>query len=198
MKHSRQTDAYARRGLAALEFALVLPFVALLMLGGADITFWLIKKFRLDDAATAVGNIVAAANNLPASAFPASYCASTSTSLNYFAVAYSVASPMSVCGTNGATIISGITNDGTTTLIVWQERSGDSGAYPSRFGIKGGTPSFPSGYTVPSGHSVITTELYTGISPWSFSRIFMGGIGSTSLYAYSVFEPRFGKLSTPN
>jgi Flp pilus assembly protein TadG len=195
MNHFRRTNC--RRGVAALEFALVLPFLALLMLGGADLTFMFIKKYRLDDTATAMGNLIAAANVLPASAFPASYCAPMAGSLNYFAIAYSTASPLPVCGASGATIISGITNNGTKTTIVWQERSGNAAAFPSLFGTAGAVPTLPPGYSVPSGHSIIATELYTGITPWVFSLVFMGNQGPTSLYAYSVFEPRLGTLVTP-
>jgi Flp pilus assembly protein TadG len=91
-----------RRAVAALEFALVLP--VLLLLAGADLTIWFLK-FRLDNNASSVGNIVSSAATLSASAFPGSYCAATSASLNHFAIAYRVASPLTVCGSNGATII---------------------------------------------------------------------------------------------
>lgn len=191
----RRTDH--RRGVAALEFALVMPFLALLLLAGADLTFMFIKQYRLDATATSMGNLIAAANALPASAFPAGSCAPMAGALNYFAIAYSTASPLLVCGTAGATIISGIANTGSTTTIVWQERTGDPAAFPSLFGTAGGAPTLPPGYTVPSGHSVIATELYTGITPWIFSLVFMGNQGPTSLYAYSVFEPRLGPLVTP-
>jgi hypothetical protein len=187
----------ARRAAAALEYALMLPVLVLLMLAGVDLSMWFLNKFRLDDAVQSVGNILAAAQSLPASAFPASYCATTSSSLNYFAIADGMTSPLSVCGSNGATIISGLSNNGTTTTMVWQKRTGNAALYPSLFGSPGGAVTLPPNYGVPSGHSVIATELYTGISPWKFSLALMAGPGPTSLYSYSLFEPRSGTLPTP-
>jgi Flp pilus assembly protein TadG len=163
MKISRRPDD--RRAIAAFEFALVLPVLLLLLLAGADVTIWFINKFRLDNAAASIGNIVAAADSLPSSAFPASYCSGTSASLNYFAIAYTIASPLAVCGSNGATIISGIADNGTSTKMVWQKRTGNAVAYPSQFGTPGNALSLPPGYSVPSGHSIIATEVYTGVTP---------------------------------
>jgi hypothetical protein len=195
MKRFRRTDG--RRAVAALEFAVVLPIFVLLLLGGGDVTIWLINKFNLDSAAQLIGNSVSSAPSLSLSAFPASYCSGSSGSLNYFAMAYTDASPLAVCGQKGATIISGITNDGTNITMVWQQRSGGPAGFPSLFGVPGSSVKLPPGYSIPSGHSIITTELYTGISPWLFSVALMGGPGATSLYAYSVFEPRLGQLMTP-
>nr|WP_294500952.1 TadE/TadG family type IV pilus assembly protein [uncultured Rhodopila sp.] len=195
MKTSLRTDD--RRAIAAFEFALVLPILLILLLAGTDLTIWFINKFRLDNTASEVGNIVAGATALPLSAFPASWCSASSTSLNYFAIAYNIAAPLSVCGTNGATIISGITNNGTSTSMVWQERTGNAAAYPSLIGTPGNALTFPPGYSVPSGHSIIATEVYTGITPWKFSLSFMSGPGAPSLYAHSIFEPRSGTLATP-
>ena len=194
MKTSRRTND--RRAVAAVEFALVLP-VLLLLLAGADLTIWFINKFRLDNTATTLGNIVSSVQTLPLSAFPASYCSGTAATLNYFAIAYSLASPLSVCGNNGATIISGISNNGSKTTMVWQERTGNVTAYPSQIGTPGKTPTLPIGYSVPSGHSIIVTEVYTGITPWKFSLPLMSGPGAPSMYAYAIFEPRFGTLATP-
>jgi hypothetical protein len=195
MKIFHRTEG--RRAIAALEFALVLPILLFLLLAGTDLTIWFINKFRLDNTAQDIGNIVSASQTLSLGAFPASYCAAGSTSLNYFAIAYTIAAPLSVCGSNGATIISGISSTGGTTKMVWQERTGNAAAYPSLFGTPGGALTLPPGYSVPGGHGIITTEVYTGVTPWKFSLFLMGGAGAPSLYAYSIFEPRFGSLATP-
>lgn len=186
----------SRRGVAALEFAFVAPMLVLLLLGGVDVMIWFQNKFRLDNAAGALGNMVAQAETLSLSAFPASFCSNSAAALNYFAVASQLTNPLVVCGTDGATIVSGIQNDGTTTKVIWQERTGDAG-YQSLFGTPGNAASLPKGYTVPSGHSIITTELYSGVTPWKYSLAIMGTPGPSYLYAYSVFEPRSGKLVTP-
>jgi Flp pilus assembly protein TadG len=199
MSRSRQTDGC--RGTAALEFAIMAPVLALLLLAGTDLSLWFLKKFRLDNTASEVGNLVAEASTLTLTAFPAGYCSTNATSLNYFAIASQLASPLPVCGTDmvnaGATIISGITNNGAKTTIVWQQRTG-SDQFKSQFGTAGTTPAFPPGYSLPSGHSIIATEIYSGISLWSTpTQQLLNATGPSSMYSYSVFEPRSGTLLTP-
>jgi Flp pilus assembly protein TadG len=183
------------RAASAMEFAIMLPFLALFMLGATDTAFWLMNKTRLDNTATTVGNLIASADSLPSGVFPASWCSPNSATINYFAIASTVASPLAVCGSGGATIISGISNTGNTT-IVWQERSGDAGAYPSAIGVAGAVPNLPIGYTVPAGHNVVITEIYSGISPWNFSSPLLTG-GPNFMYSLSVFEPRLARLVVP-
>ena len=121
------------------------------------------------------------------------------TSLNYFAIASQIAAPLVVCGSGGATIISGINNNGTNAVsIVWQQRTGDAAAFPSRIGKVGSVPVLPPCYSVPSGHSLIATEIYSGVTTWSIpSQQLLGTAGPSVLYSYSMFEPRFGALLTP-
>ena len=195
MNRIRRVDC--RRAVAALEFAILAPMPLVLLLAGTDVTIWFLDKFRLDNTASTLGNLLAEANTLPVSAFPSSYCSSTSASLNYFAIASAIASPLSVCGSNGATIISGITNNGSKTAVAWQERTGNAATYPSLFGTVGGAVVLPPGYSVPSGHNIIATEIYTSATPWNYSQSFMPASGISFLYAYSIFEPRSGTLATP-
>jgi Flp pilus assembly protein TadG len=200
MSRSRRTDG--RRGTAALEFAIAAPVLALLLLAGTDLSMYFLKKFRLDNTASELGNLVAEASTLSLNAFPAGYCSTNAASLNYFAIASQLASPLPVCGNgvvnSGATIISGIANDGKKTTIVWQQRTGDA-QFKSQFGAAGTTsPTFPPGYSLPSGHSVIATEIYSGVSLWSTpTQALLGAAGPSSIYSYSVFEPRSGTLLTP-
>jgi Flp pilus assembly protein TadG len=55
MSRFRRTDG--KRGSAAVEFAIVAPMLVLLLLAGTDLTFWFLKKFRLDNTASEVGNL---------------------------------------------------------------------------------------------------------------------------------------------
>ncbi len=182
--------------MAALEFALLAPALILLLLGGVDLMIWFQSKFRLDNAAGAIGNMVAQSETLSLAAFPSAYCSASATAQNYFAIAAQLANPLQVCGTAGATIVSGIQNNGKSTTVIWQERTGAT-TFASLFGAVGSKAALPPGYTVPNGHSIITTELYSGVTPWKYSLAIMGAPGPSSLYSYSVFEPRSGTLATP-
>ena len=54
MNRSLRTDRSvgSRRGVAAVEFALVAPFIILLMLAGTDLTIFMRTKMRIDETAT--------------------------------------------------------------------------------------------------------------------------------------------------
>lgn len=57
MSRSRRTDE-RRRGVATVEFALIAPFIMLLMLAGADMTVYLRTAMRVDETATEVAQVV--------------------------------------------------------------------------------------------------------------------------------------------
>lgn len=56
--HRADCRAEFRRGVAAVEFALVAPFIILLMLGGADLTIFMRTKMRVDETATEMAQVV--------------------------------------------------------------------------------------------------------------------------------------------
>jgi Flp pilus assembly protein TadG len=184
---SRIRDRSGRRGVAALEFALVLPVATLLLLGGTDLVFYLTDWFRLERTASETADIVSRADTLSAASF--------TTPGGYFAIADQIAAPLSVSGPNGATIVSAIVNNGTKTTIAWQQSNTANAAYVSKIGRPGGAPVLPQGYSVPSGQSVIAVEIYSGINPWVLSLAMMGSAGPPSVYVYSFYRPRAGDLS---
>ena len=60
MSLSRRTDRWVgpRRGVAAIEFALVAPFIILMMLAGADLTIFMRTNMRIDETATELALVV--------------------------------------------------------------------------------------------------------------------------------------------
>jgi len=179
-----------RRGVGALEFALLAPLLLLLFAASVDLVSWYLTWFRLDRTADELCNVIAQASALRAADF-----ADPSTHAGYFAVAQQLAGSMQVTGQGGATIVSGLANDGTTTTIKWQQRTG-SGAYVSAFGAAGQSPVLPAGYAVPSGQTAIVTETFTGITLWVLSLHIMHPAGPTSLSAFAIYRPRSAELSS--
>lgn len=179
-----------RRGVGALEFALLAPLLLLLFAAGTDLVSWYLTWLRLDRAADELCNVITQASALHAADF-----ADPSTNTGYFAVAQQLAGSMPVTGQGGATIVSGLVNDGTTTRIAWQQRTG-SGAYVSVLGAAGQSPVLPTGYTVPSGQTAIATETFTGITLWVLSINIMNSGGPTSLSAFAIYRPRSAELSS--
>src|SRR5271166_1432747 len=187
MSRSQRTDRFvgARSGLAAIEFALVVPFILLLMLAGADLSIFMRTKMRVDATATGLALVVTQYQNLYDSDF---------TSL--FNAVQTLAGTTPVTGLLGTTIITGIVNSGGKQTIAWQKRSA-SATFNSLFGTSpGSVPVLPNNYLLPSGGVLIAVEVFTSASPWVLSASLMGGAGTTSLRSYALYQPRLGSLAT--
>lgn len=181
MSRSRRTEA--RRGVAAIELALVAPVIVLLLLASADIAAALRARMRLDEAAGSLAGYVSQFQQLYAGDFA-----------GIFAAGQTLAGTLPISGTGGATIISGVVNNAGHITIAWQQRTGSS-AFTSMLGSAGAVPTFPDGYQVPSGGSVVVAEVFTDFTTWVFSTALMGGNANGSLSSYAIAEPRSALLS---
>ena len=188
MNRSHRTDRSVgtRRGVAAVEFALVAPFIILLILAGTDLTIFMRTKMRIDETATGVALIVTQYQNLYDSDFT-----------GLFTAAQTVAGATPVTGLLGTTVITGIVTDGNDRqTIAWQKRSTQATSN-SLFGTAvGSVPRLPNSYLMPKNSTLIAVEVFTSASPWILSATLMGGAGTTSVRTYALYQPRLGALST--
>ena len=188
MNRSQRTDrsVRTRRGVAAVEFALVAPFIILLILAGTDLTIFMRTKMRIDETATGVALIVTQYQNLYDSDFT-----------GLFTAAQTVAGTTPVTGLLGTTVITGIVTDGNDRqTIAWQKRSTQATSN-SLFGTAvGSVPRLPNSYLMPKNSTLIAVEVFTSASPWILSATLMGGAGTTSVRTYALYQPRLGALST--
>jgi Flp pilus assembly protein TadG len=174
----------ARRGVAALEFALVAPLIVMLMLACTDLTIFMRTKMRIDETATEIALMVTQSQDLYDSDFT-----------GVFNAAQAIAGPTNVTGLFGTTIVTGIVTDGNDRqTIAWQKRSPQASAN-SLFGTVGSVPTLPYSYLMPKTATLITVEVFTSASPWVLSARLMGGAGTTSLRSYALYQPRLGSLS---
>jgi Flp pilus assembly protein TadG len=179
----------SRRGGAAIEFALILPILVLLLTGGTDIVLWLRAWFRVERTASEVANVAS------------QYQALTTADINaLFAAGQVVAGGVDVTKTAGGQVISLVTNDnggagGTArNLIVWQRRIG---AVTSKIGTQGSVATLPAAFTVPLGQTVLVTEAFNTRNSWVYSAATLGSGGVSQIYSYTVVRPRSAQLSTP-
>jgi Flp pilus assembly protein TadG len=180
--------AAADRGVAALEFALVAPFIILVMLAGADLSLFMRTVMRMDETSTGVAMAVTQYDKLYNGDFTALFNASQT-----------IAGTTPVTGLLGTTIITGIVRAGGKQTIAWQQRS-TSATFTSLFGTAVGVaPVLPDGYVLPvDGEVLIAVEAFTTASPWVLSATLMGGPGSTSIRSFALFQPRLGSLAVIN
>lgn len=185
MSRSRRIENW-RRGIATVEFALVVPFILLLMLAGADLTVYMRTAMRVDETATELAVVVTQYSNLYQSDFT-----------TLFGAAQTIAGTTPVTGLLGATIISGIVNSNGTQTIAWQQRS-PSARFASQFGGVGSVPTLPNNYKLPTAGVLIAVEVATSASPWVFSARLMPTSSISSIRTYALFQPRLGSLATVN
>jgi Flp pilus assembly protein TadG len=171
--------------VAAVEFALVAPFIILVILAGTDLSIFMRTKMRVDQTAVELALTVTQYQNLYDSDFT-----------GLFNAAQTLAGTTPVTGLLGTTIITGIVNNGSKQTIAWQKRSA-SATFNSLFGTSpGAVPVLPNTYLLPSGGVLIAVEVFTSASPWVLSANLMGTSSVTSLRSYALFQPRLGSLST--
>ena len=186
MSHFRQIERSGpHRGVAAVEFALVVPVLLLALLAGTDLSLFLRTKMHLDQVTEELAITVTQYQDLYDSDFT-----------TLFNAAQTMAGTMPVTGQFGTTIITAIVNNGSRQTIAWQKRS-PSATFSSLFGtVPGGSANLPNNYVLPAGGTLIAVEVFTAASPWVFSSGLMGHSDVASLRSYALFQPRLGSLAT--
>jgi len=183
-----------RRAIAAIEFAIMLPMLAFMLLASVDLVTWLRSWFLAERTAMAVGDMVSRAHQYNSADFQSSGV--------YFTVANDSAQPLAVSGNGGATIVSCLaagSGKKPQAQIGWQEKQTTNAAYVSKFGTAGSIPVLPVGFSLAPNETVIVAEIYSSVQPWILSAKIWptpGGppSGPTSIYTYALFRPRLAQL----
>lgn len=176
-----------RRGVAALEFALLAPILLLMMLGMADLVDYLRSSLRLERTAGEVTNIVAQYETLKASDFPA-----------IFGIAQRIAGSLDVTRDSGSVIVTGVANTGGGAAVLWRCRAGSS-AFSSALKTSGTRFSVADNVadaTLAAGQGAVVTEVFLPRDPWLYSRNLFTLVSGTSapptqrLWAFAMQRPR--------
>ncbi len=180
MNPSRPRERH-RRGSVALEFTLVAPILALLGLAVLDVVDFLRAALRLERAAGEVANVVAQYEVLSEAEFA-----------TLFDLVSRVADPYRVTQADGAVILSGLANQGTGAVVLWQRRAGSPG-YASAFGAEGGLATIPprsADLSIASGQGAVVAEVFYAREPWILSDRFLPGAPFTRLQSFALQRPR--------
>jgi Flp pilus assembly pilin Flp len=191
---ARATLARARRGVAAVEFALVLPILALLLAATADIALHLRTTFRIERTAAELANLVSQHESLASADLTRLFEAAEAIS----GPSLTVANPG---GQGGRTVISLVAGANTevscpaANCILWQRSRGNAARFPeSRIGAERATAALPGGFIVPPAQTVVVAEVFYPRSAWFFADAFFGS-GPQSIHASAVVRPRAAQLS---
>jgi Flp pilus assembly protein TadG len=167
------------------EFALVLPLILILVMGGAEVGRFILINQKLDRASTSMADLVAQEETM------------TTATLNGLFAAISPTMKPFTFGSGGVVIVSSIALVGSTPTIKWQRTGVGTLSKASKLGSQGGTAALPAGLTVAAGQTIIAVEVY-----YNFTTLFVpntytvGVIEDRTLYHRAFFRPRLGTLDT--
>lgn len=171
----------AQRGAAVAEFAIAVPILMLIMLGGTEIARFVLLHQKLARAAVTMADLVSQAETI-----------SEGELSQLFAAVDPVMQPFGM-GARGTVIVSSVTaSGGNPARISWQRIGGGGLAgVGSELGTEGATANLPPGFVVRDGETTLVAEAY-----YNFSPLFTAGlVDAGTLYHRAMFRPRFGSLA---
>lgn len=180
MKKILKRLARAQEGVAYLEFAITIPFLLALFMGGVEVTRYIIIAQKLEKAAVTVSDVVAQSEEI------------TTTELDTIILAAGqVMLPYSFEG-DGYVIISSVTQNGSTPIVNWQYTGGGDWIQSSQIGGPGETATLPNDLTLIDNDTVIISEVFYNFTPLLENSV----VDSSQLYKVGVFKPRLGDLTS--
>lgn len=173
-------------GVAYLEFALTIPVLLSLLLGGVEMTRYILMTQKVEKIAITIPDVVSQGSTI-----------STAELDNIILAAAQIMQPYEF-GARGYVIITSVKQTGNYSAanpprVNWQYRGGGSWLQNSRVGSPGTSASLPNNITLFDKENVIVTEVFYNFSPLLVGN---GIVSNSSLYRSGVFKPRLGDLST--
>jgi Flp pilus assembly protein TadG len=166
-------------GNVAVEFALALPVLMLLMLGSAEMARFVILHQKVDRVAVTTSDLVARAETIKESELD-----------DIFAAAEYVAQPFDLPNL-GIVIVSAITNeDGDGPTVAWQRSGAGSASHTSQIGVEGGAATLFADFEVREGETAIIAEVFYDFEPFLSELI----VEPQTLYRRAHHRPRLGTL----
>jgi Flp pilus assembly protein TadG len=170
-------------GAGAIEFAMMLPVLVLLLFGVVEVGRYIYLNMKLQNASGNVADIVSRPDQVNAADIQ-----------NLFAAAPTLMAPFDAAG-RLRIIVSGVIVPGPNDPpeVAWQADSQTGPDAGSAIGAVGQTASVPEGLVYNGGEALIVAEVFYDYDPWLF-----GLAGDRRLDKVSYFRPRRGTLASLN
>jgi len=172
------------RGVTAIEFALVLPVILLILLGCFEVPRFVLTYQKLARTSSGVADLVAQADE-----------PLTKNQLNdIFIAAKTMMQPYDIVA-NGRIYVSSINNpSGSGVTITWQKNNAGLVTTGSKLGGKGSnpTPKIPATLVPAADEEVLVSEVYLNYQPIFSTLIYQG----SQLYTVAYTRPRNKSLVT--
>jgi Flp pilus assembly pilin Flp len=170
------------RGVAAIEFALMLPILVALLIGCLEVTFKIWSTQKAEKLAVTLSDVIAQSK------------AVTSGDLTKLTGAVDKIMDPFPFGNNGKIIISSVyvAQGETDAKVNWQCSFPPSDGYSasSKLGAEGANAALPAGFTMAPKDNVIVTEIYYQYQPIAPGVLF----DNDEIYRRAMFKPRLGTL----
>jgi hypothetical protein len=179
-----------RRGIAAVEFAILMLVLILLLVGMVDVARYVSAALKLERVTSGTADVGTQYQSLSDG-----MTVVTGNEVGIlFMAAEQIAMPLDLTH-YGAVIITCISDQGNGPTVMWQRRTGRTNAV-SVIG-SGSAATLPSGFTLRYGDSVLFVEAFYTLHPYLFSIGWLSPSDvQVDLRSVAVYRPRFGTLTT--
>ncbi|MDP6805037.1 MAG: pilus assembly protein [Rhodospirillales bacterium] len=164
-----------RRGAIALELAMAIPVIVLLVLSGIEITRFLLLNQKIERASATMADLVSQSEGLSEGALG-----------NLFAAATHVVAPYDIVS-DGRILVSSLAGGDGGATVLWQRTFGTASGV-STIGTEGGPASLPAGFILRTGEAAIVAEVLFDYRPAFFDRV----LEPSELHAFAIHRPRIG------
>ncbi|MBR0682484.1 hypothetical protein GXW74_18475 [Roseomonas eburnea] len=186
-----------RRGIAALETALVAPLFLFVALCTTDLIRLFRAQLRVEAVAVQIGQIVSQCRSITDGSTLVSGNQTDTSDIGQFwghavRIAGGVVDVNSATG--GAVIITAVgrnTSGGTTTnRAMWRRRTGNTNVTSSLGTTVPGTATISNSFIVPQNQTVFVTEVFAVIEPWVLGAGLIGTVVPSMLNGTTLFLSR--------
>ncbi len=176
-------DSQDCRGVAAMEFAIVLPFLLMVFLGGAEASRYFLIHQKAEKLAYTVADVITQSKSLTNAQI-----AQTLT------VSSQLMQPFTF-DDDGVVILTSVYQSGVINppSVNWQYVGGGTLSRTSKIGVPNYYATLPGGLSLADKDNVIIAEVYYRYKPLFGSAAF----AEKDLYKTVIFKPRLGNLTTP-
>lgn len=171
--------AAAREGVAAVEFALVMPLLLVLYLGSIETTQLISADQRVTNVAGTVGDLVARVKNE----------IDSGTLTDYFAAAQSIMQPFSTTTVSQVVSVVSVDSNGVTKVLWSQAYNGGTAQIKNQ--------PFTSTHPIPGTMTDIAKGSYLVVSEATYPYPSMFGLffnGTLTLYHQGFYMPRYASV----
>jgi hypothetical protein len=182
-----------RRGGMLIELALLLPFLALLLLGATDMSRLALSTMKLHRVAAEVADLGAQFDSI----HQGMQVVNGNEVGVLFVAARQIADPLNLDAAGCGVVVTAVADQGAGPRIMWQVRSSPSAPASALGSVAGKPPTLPAGFTVTANETALLVEVFYSIKPYALSAGLLRRANTpVQLRQLAVFRPRYGSLNT--